>query len=112
MNGKTCLTLLWAVAFVAGCAHDPEGDVSSILLLDGDAQNGATFYASTCSQSSCHGADGTSGSAPSLADHVPGYSDEELAQIVRYGLGSMPASTALDDQAVADVVAYLRQQYP
>jgi cytochrome c553 len=79
----------------------------------------------------CHGDTGEGGTeriegirsntAPTLSQVVPGYSDEELARVVRYGVKrdgtsalGMASSTfwALGDQDLADIFAHLRRQPP
>lgn len=81
----------------------------------GDPDSGGTIYSGACA--SCHGSDGTLGvatggvPATSLPDVVPGATDDHLADVIQNGIRSMPATT-LDDQETADVIAYLRQEWP
>ena len=84
------------------------GEFDDILALDGDATAGGTKFSSTCA--ACHAADGTGGSGPSLVDAVPGYSDEELLDIMLNGNGDM-APVSLSDQEAADVLAYLIETF-
>ena len=109
-----CVCVLMLAALIAGCAHDhdhehevPEGDVSAILALSGDATNGETLFADSCGNASCHGSDGVSGPAPDIADYLTVHPVEHLARTVRFGTGAMPALSNLSDQDVADVIAYL-----
>ncbi len=72
-----------------------------------DASAGATVYAQSCA--GCHGDPLTGGgTAPLLADEVPGESDDELRDVILNGEGDMPA-IALTEQEVTDVIAYLRE---
>lgn len=71
--------------------------------LVGDPAAGEALYASNCA--SCHGADGEGGSGPAMAD-VSGESEAEIADVVLYGAGDMPAID-VDDQAAADIAAYV-----
>jgi mono/diheme cytochrome c family protein len=87
---------------------DSGSDYDAILALTGDATAGGTVYASSCA--TCHSADGTGDSGPSLVDAVPGYSDEQLLGIVLEGSGSMPA-ISLADQEAADLLAYLNETF-
>jgi cytochrome c553 len=77
----------------------------------------------------CHGRTGQGGhqeiagivrhTAPTLSSVLPGYSDDELARLVRYGLKrdgrsavgmSSYAFWALGDQDLANIIAHLRRQ--
>ena len=84
---------------------------SGILGLSADEANGATVFANTCGNSGCHGADGISGSAPSLATAVPAETSDGLACILLAGEGSMPAQDHLSDQDLADVIAYVEATF-
>lgn len=104
------------LAFLLGCGeddhshdddhgHDTEMDTGlSGLYLDGDAAVGETIYTDSCA--GCHGADGSGNSGPSLIDAVPDHSDVQIANIVTYGSGDMPAVDC-HDQDLADLLAYL-----
>ena len=77
--------------------------------LTGDAANGETLFATNCS--ACHGADATGASAPDLTSGVQAtstFTDEQLSSVISNGVGSMPAISTLDEQGIADVIAYLR----
>ncbi|MFZ9889994.1 MAG: c-type cytochrome, partial [Myxococcota bacterium] len=95
------MTLSLTVFFVGGC--DPAAEA---LALSADIHQGAERYANVCG--SCHGATGEGGTAPSMTTVVPAHSDEQLAHIMLYGVGEMPA-TNLSTQEVADVLGYLRE---
>ena len=92
--------LLFSLLVACG---DKEAEVT------GDAVNGESLYATNCS--ACHGADATGSSGPDLtsgATAVSTFTDEQLSDVIMNGIGSMPAISSLDDQGVADVIAYLR----
>jgi cytochrome c551 len=82
--------------------------VERILALDGDVTSGESVYASSCA--GCHGASGTEGFAPNLAEKVPDVQDAALIGVILDGKGDMPAQD-LAEQAVADLLAYLRAQF-
>ena len=63
-----------------------------------------------CSSSGCHGSDGNSGSAPALRDTVSGLSDDQIIDAVLDGKEAMPPND-LEDQQMADVLAWLRQSF-
>lgn len=87
---------------------DKDGD-SGAVALDGDAANGASLYSSSCA--GCHGADGTGVSGPDLTSGlVSGMSDDAISDVIANGVGSMPGITS-DDQEIADILAYLRQEW-
>lgn len=95
---------LAALLVACGSSADP-GRVSAVEALTGDTANGKLLYEQTCT--SCHGADGKSGSekrnvAADAARDRTGAIDQVLA-----GGGSMPAyADQFTDQEVADIVAY------
>ena len=101
--------------FAAGCPPtDGPGDpsrVDDILSLTGDEATGGQVYAGRCQ--SCHGADGSGEGVvgPSLVDHVPATSDEDILDIVLEGDGGMPSAADLDDQDLADLLAYMNSEW-
>lgn len=92
--------------------HSHSEDVEHIMALHGDADSGAVVFDASCANSACHGVDGDSGTAPRLSEAVPEHTDEQLAALIAYGDGDMPAQSSLSDQEVADVIAYVQQAYP
>ncbi len=116
----TLLFTLSAALLLPACnEEEPDDDehgtidqarIDAVLALPGDVAAGETVFA-TCAISSCHGADGNSGSAGiSLSDEVPEHPDDHLISYVLGGTGSMPAQN-LTDQQMADVLAYLRDTF-
>ncbi len=97
-----------------GAALDPcedrdEHDGEDPVDLVGDATCGVDTYDSHCS--SCHGDDGRGGDGyPDLSERVPALSDDELVGIIERGPANMPAFAGTP-QMIADVVAWLRQQF-
>ncbi len=77
----------------------------------GDSANGATLYAANCA--SCHGDDGALGlvDATDLTVSMGEKSDAELADVIVNGEGSMPAFSALSEQDVADLIAYMHEAF-
>jgi mono/diheme cytochrome c family protein len=95
-------------------ACDKGGDSAGGGDLVGDPVAGAKVFAATCAQVNCHGPDG-SGSDPSsdaddLSKVVPGLSDSEIESRIENGFGLM-APVDLDEQEMADVIAYVRQEF-
>lgn len=122
MNARFERLLLIGVLVAAGCDDDgPEhaddgaeaGDrTTAILSLTGDVSHGRVVYeAALCASSACHGDDGRSGAAPSLAEQVPLRTDEEVLEVLLNGKGSMPPQDSLSDQDLADVFAWLRETF-
>jgi cytochrome c551 len=112
---RQTLPLFVFLGLLAPTACDDEDEpkgarVDDILALDGDSTNGETVFA-TCATAGCHGAGGTGGPGPSLAEGVGEHSDGELVNVIILGEGSMPAQSQLSDQQVADVLAYLRDTF-
>lgn len=107
--------VLPAALLIPACDSDGGDDGGNrnddIKALSGNAATGETVFTSmTCASSGCHGMDGNSGSAPALRDVVSGLSDDQVINAVLDGEGSMPPND-LEDQEMADVLAWLRQQF-
>lgn len=116
------LPLLWLNS--TGCSDSEEdgsggGDsgarAAAILELTGDATAGQTSFESSCGLGapSCHNSDGTAGSgnARDLTTDAPDMTDEFIINTVLNGQGSMPAQDTLDDQTIANIVAYIRSEW-
>ena len=93
-----------------GCdgAEDPSR-TDDILALTGAAGFGETVYQTNCA--ACHAADGTGGVGADLTVRVPATDDAVVVDIVLTGTTGMPAFGNLSDQAIADLLAYLRQEH-
>jgi mono/diheme cytochrome c family protein len=78
-------------------------------ILSGDPAEGAAIYAEHGCVG-CHGPEGSGASAPSLIEHVPCHTDDELRMVLRGERPEMPDQN-LDTQQTLDVLAWLRQQY-
>ena len=109
---------LWigTVAWLALAGCDKGGDSAGGDLV-GDPVAGEKVFQSTCANVKCHGPDGSGSGekskAADLADEVPTKSDAEIETIIREGFALMPAvDPPLSDQEIADVIAYLRQEFP
>lgn len=98
---------LLVLALLSGCnAASSNLDVTRILDLTPDNNNGATVYADSCAV--CHGATGGGGSGPKLAG--ASYAIDRVIDTVLTGKESMPAfSGTLSDQEIADVSAYVTE---
>lgn len=81
---------------------------------DGDPTAGADVYAAACQ--SCHGPDGDAGvqvdgvAAADLRAVTDEQSDDELANAILDGAGTMPAQL-LTRTETADCIAYLREAF-
>ena len=82
------------------------------LLLDGDPSAGSKIFQKTCGTAICHGPDGSGGStnAEDLGVVVPKLTDAEIVDRMTNGYLVMPPQQ-LEDQQMADVLSYLRQQW-
>ncbi len=77
--------------------------------LVGDPEAGADVYATNCA--SCHGANGEGGTGSAMTEAVPESTDAQIEdEIVNGNDEGMPAFT-LEDQEMADLLAYLRETY-
>ena len=101
-----------ALLALAACG-DNGGDSASDLV--GNPADGATVFSATCAQSNCHGPDGTGSDPSSSADDlnkvVPALSDAEIEVRIKVGFGLMAPVGGLTNQDVADVIAYVRQEF-
>lgn len=109
MNRRV-LAALGAVVAIGcdGGAGDPSR-IDAILALEGEIATGATVYSANCT--ACHGADGGGASAPDLNSVVPPLSDSDLVDTVLTGANGMPDFAQLSDQAIADLLAHLRDAH-
>jgi len=106
---RTMMAMIPLMLIACGDKDGDSGGAAGASDLTGDATAGAALYASNCA--GCHGADGTGVSGPDLTSGlVSGMSDGSISDVIANGAGSMPAITS-DDQEVADIVAYLRQEW-
>lgn len=120
---KRLLALTFVMTLVPAC--DDGGDESGgeegggsranmILALSGTTAAGNTVFTANCGVASCHGADGnTPGTADTkrLDEEIPAMSDEDIVTVVIEGEGLMPPQSALSDQQVADVLAYVKATF-
>lgn len=104
------LMALGALVMVGCDGGGTEPDrVPEILALTGDAALGETVYQTNCAV--CHAEDGTGGTGIDLTEHVPNHTDEELVQQALEGGEGMPPFDQLQNQALADLLAYLRETH-
>jgi mono/diheme cytochrome c family protein len=108
-----------------GCdsGGDEESRTQKILGLSGDAAMGAMQFlgnqtaTTDCGAADCHGPDGAGGpDAPSPAPQslnvlVPERTDEKIIDTLLAGLGNMPAQTGRSDQELANILAYLNEEF-
>ena len=90
----------------------PTHEERAVLVagLASDPVLGEKTFAENCT--TCHGADGMgSGSAPSLFDRVPGFSEEKLVERLILGKSPMPSWAFFTDQELADLRGFLRQTF-
>ncbi|MEZ5239447.1 MAG: cytochrome c [Microthrixaceae bacterium] len=109
------LALLAALSFTA-CGNDGS-DQASAPVGAGDPEAGEQVYGDFCG--ACHGRD-FEGSVQGPSHLDPHFepattSDEDYRNAIRNGVdqsafdfGPMPAIRSLDDQQIADVIAYIR----
>src|SRR5690625_3378334 len=80
----------------AGLAEEDNGEVAEVV--EGESANDPeAIYKNACA--ACHGDDLTDGSAPELAQIGNKLSEEEIADIIINGQGSMPPGLVPNDEA-------------
>ena len=95
---RIVLSVMMAVILLA--CEEKESDFDTSLV--GDEANGEILFDGNCA--GCHGAAADGGSGPSLL----GEDDDDFAEAIQYGEGSMPAFPDFTDQDIADVIAFVR----
>jgi mono/diheme cytochrome c family protein len=115
------LSLLAIPIAALACADDETttpptgGRADEILALMGDATAGEVDFPSTCGlgASPCHEPDGTDGGglATDLTAETANLTDREIVETVLNGVGQMPPQSSLDNQTIADIVAFMRNEW-
>jgi mono/diheme cytochrome c family protein len=99
---------MFLIAFLVACTDGKDTGTEIV----GNATAGEAVYTANCV--SCHGADGMAGTggAADLTVKVNELSDAELATVINDGKGTMAGmSASLDEQDVADVIAYMHEAF-
>ncbi|WP_339227337.1 cytochrome c551 [Oceanobacillus sp. FSL K6-2867] len=91
---KWLVAVLFGALLVLGACGAGEDNASDDAGTDDsngtvETTDGEEVFKANCA--SCHGADLSGGAGPSLAQVGSKYSQEEIAEIVKNGKGSMPA---------------------
>ncbi|MEZ4448613.1 MAG: cytochrome c [Nannocystaceae bacterium] len=103
---------LAALVTLAPACNGSSADVDNILMLTGDADNGATLYSSKCA--SCHGAMGEGGIGTALTKEAPEHSDDDIVTDILEGISGTQMvgfRDQLSDQEVADLLAFIRRDF-
>jgi mono/diheme cytochrome c family protein len=107
---------LMVVGAMACGTEGPSGDrASTIADLDGDVASGEAVYTANCAV--CHLADGTGETNGGVGDDLvqalaEGDDDLEYIEVIINGEGEMTAfGDSLDDQEIADVIAYMNDAF-
>lgn len=118
MIRRTCVLALASALFLPACDDDGGGSgnarVDKILELDGDAAAGQQAFAAVCGVSTCHGADGDTPGTPetaTLSSQIPGMSEAEIATVMVEGKGTMPSQGHLEDQQLANILAFVLENF-
>lgn len=103
---------LHALAILLGTACHPttpldEARLAQILEIEGDAQAGEPVYEENCQ--ACHGAEAT-GTLRGV--DIAGYDVETIVEKVLTGPNHMPTFDHLEDEAIADLAAYINSLPP
>ena len=86
----------------------PAEDDGGTQTAGGDAAAGEQVFTDNCA--SCHGEDGTGGQGPDL--HNPDLDTARVTDQVTNGGGGMPPfGDQLDEQQIADVAAYVVEEF-
>jgi len=102
-------TLVLLPLMLIACGDKGDDTGTAAAAVTGDAASGEAKFASSCA--GCHGADGTGGTGPDLTSGlVSDHTEAELSDIIENGTGGMPPITS-EAQDVADIVAYIVEQW-
>jgi mono/diheme cytochrome c family protein len=84
--------------------------VATILALTGDPTAGQATYTAVCA--ACHGTDGTGvPPSPALTERVPTLTDDQVVSTILEGKGNMDSYRFLENQDIADVLAFVRTHF-
>jgi mono/diheme cytochrome c family protein len=111
---------LIAPFLIVACGDDTADDgefTHPALELTGDPAAGAAIYTSFCQ--TCHGAsgEGVAGTGPAMTERIPPLSDAQIVKSIVEGtegsgnFGPMAPVNVGSDQSIADVVAYVKQEW-
>ncbi len=105
---RTLIVTLFSTLFAIGCGEKDTTDTGTAEEGGGEEVDGAAVFSGNCS--ACHGADGSSGSAPDLSERVPSLSDSDLMDVLENGTGSMaaPVLTVAEEDAL---FLHLRERF-
>ena len=95
------IAFLWGLI---GCT--PSERAIEISQLDTNVRAGEPLYQTLCS--GCHGTQGRGRIGPNLVAHIEHHDIEEFADYILEGPGSMPSFGYLDNQEIADIIAYIK----
>lgn len=96
-------SLLTVVLVACGGTDSTSTDTraETVAGLEGSSTTGQTLYSAQCA--ACHGASGGGGTAPALG----GADELESIEAMLSGPDDMPTFTALTDQQLADIAAFV-----
>ena len=97
------LTIL-TLSFLSACG--PSDRAISLAEIDGVAADGKALYDANCA--SCHGMTARGGSGPNLVKELAEHDDADMIEVILTGDGSMPPYDSLEDQEIADIMAYIK----
>ena len=100
------LVAIGIAAAGAACSSDGGGSTSTTLAT---TPSGASLFADNCA--TCHGADGSGGQGPALADGAANerLSEADMVEVVTKGRAAMPSwKGVLSEAEIARVVRYVR----
>ncbi|MBX2797921.1 MAG: cytochrome c [Myxococcales bacterium] len=108
------LPVIWMACETGEYPFEPateSGDrVQRVGDIEGDPTFGRQVYADQCQ--ACHREDGITGLGPDLPGYVSGAAPIDVINIVIEGQGRMTAmGTAMNDQQIADLVAWLFEEW-
>lgn len=97
---------LAATLLLAACGNRYD----EILKLEADPVRGEVTYIANCQ--SCHGADGTGVSGPSLLERLPTLTSTEILMAIDDGPGIMPAyRQQFDEQTMSNLLEFLTLEF-
>lgn len=100
------LTLLMAaILLIASCTKKSSPTATKVPAISKEEMAAAAnLYSNNCSK--CHGATGTEGKAPNLAQVV--LSKAEIGETIKNGAGRMPAfATKLSEKEIASIATFV-----
>lgn len=101
---KVFAALFLGMVFVLGAC----GNADNAQDANENIEAGEEVFRNNCA--SCHASDLSGNGGPSLVDIGSKYSEEQIADIITEGIGSMPPQTQVEGEDLEELASWLSEQ--